>query len=297
MDGDDQLGVDSRRQGTWKAIGRDGDNGGSSGPVAAIVDRPKDYEDNGSVGYFRRVPHDSDEALASILPQLRHVTEVSVEEFVEGDDFTYDTICVDGEIKMFFIAFYRPRALVARDNEWVSPQTISTRNVDDEHVAQGRAMGEAVMKALDFRTGITHMEWYRKPDGEAVFGEIAARAPGAGLVDLHNYAGDCDLYAAWAETVVHGRCSQQPSRRYNSVSIYKRAKGQGRIQSIEGLDPLLAEIGPHVCVLDLLPIGPPRRNWKQTLVSDGTVILRHPDLQRTMEMADLVGTRLQLHAG
>jgi|GEM_PF-763423 len=35
-------------------------------PWAEIADRPKDYEDNGSVGYFRRVPHDSDEALAAL---------------------------------------------------------------------------------------------------------------------------------------------------------------------------------------------------------------------------------------
>ena len=41
----------------------------------------------------------------------------------------------------------------------------------------------------------------------------------------------------------------------------------------------------------------PRRNWKQTLLSDGHVILRHPDIGATLEMADRVGTDLQLHAG
>lgn len=238
-----------------------------------------------------------DDELERILPLLRNVTEVSVEEFIEGDDFTFDTVCVDGEVCLYHMAFYRPRALIARNNEWVSPQTVSIRDVDDPHVANGVKMGFDVLKALDFKTGITHMEWYRKPDGEAVFGEIACRAPGAKLVDLHNYAGDCDLYAAWAEAECLGRCSQTVQRRYNSVSIFKRAEGQGRIQSIEGLEPLLAEIAPHVCVLDLLPVGATRRNWKQTLISDGTVILRHPDLQRTLEMADKVGTNLRLRAG
>ncbi len=240
----------------------------------------------------------NDEAeLERVLPRLRNVTEVSVEEFIEGDDFTFDTVCVDGEVCMYHMAFYRPRALIARDNEWVSPQTVSIRDVDDPHVSNGVKMGYDVLKALDFKTGITHMEWYRKPDGEAVFGEIACRAPGAKLVDLHNYSGDCDLYAGWAEAECLGRCSQTVQRRYNSVSIFKRAEGQGRIQSIEGLEPLLAEIAPHVCVLDLLPVGAPRRNWKQTLLSDGTVILRHPDLQRTLEMADKVGTNLRMRAG
>lgn len=240
---------------------------------------------------------DDEARLEEVLPRLRHVTEVSIEEFVEGDDFTFDTVCVDGEIRMFNMAFYRPRALIARDNEWVSPQTISIRDVDDPHVVHGKAMGEAVIEALGFRTGITHMEWYRKEDGEAVFGEIACRAPGARLVDLHNYAGDCDYYRGWAEATCRGTCSETVERRYNAASIFKRAQGQGRIHKIEGLEALLAEIGPHVCVLDLLPVGAMRRNWKQTLISDGMVILRHADLQRTLGMLDKVATQLQLHAG
>ena len=59
----------------------------------------------------------------------------------------------------------------------------------------GVALGHDVLKALGFDTGFTHMEWYRKTDGEAVFGEIAARPPGARTVDLMNYNGDIDLFA------------------------------------------------------------------------------------------------------
>ena len=40
-----------------------------------------------------------------------------------------------------------------------------------------------------------------------------------------------------------------------------------------------------------------KRDWKKTLLSDGWVILRHPDLGRTLEMADRVGTDLRLVAG
>jgi hypothetical protein len=69
------------------------------------------------------------------------------------------------------------------------------------------------------------MEWYRKADGEVVFGEIAARPPGARMVDVMNYATDADLFSAWAEAVTHGRISQPIERRYNAASIFKRAKG------------------------------------------------------------------------
>ena len=57
------------------------------------------------------------------------------------------------------------------------------------------------------------------------------------------------------------------------------------------------DFGDAVVCVDLLPIGAPRRNWKATLISDGYVIVRHPDLETALVMADRVGTDLQLYAG
>ena len=239
---------------------------------------------------------DSQEEMEHVLPALRHVPQVSVEEFVEGDDMTFDTICVDGQVQHYNICRYDPRALIAKENEWISPQTFALRVVEAEELRAGREMGFAVLGALGFRTGYTHMEWYRRPDGEAVFGEIAARPPGVRTVDLINYASDLDTYRGWAEAVVHKRWSQPVQRKYNACWVVKRAQGQGHIQRIEGLAPLMQEYGSFVCELDLLPIGAPRRNWQATLISDGMVFLRHPDLQTLTEMADLFATRLRLYA-
>ena len=82
-----------------------------------------------------------------------------------------------------------------------------------------------MLTALGFQSGFTHMEWYRTADGEAVFGEIGARPPGARVVDLMNYATNGDLYLGWAEAVVHGRLSQPLERTYNVGSVFKRAVG------------------------------------------------------------------------
>jgi len=235
--------------------------------------------------------------LETVLRQVRHVREVSVEEFVEGEEFTFDTVCAEGEIGFYNICSYRPRPLVARQLEWISPQTVALRNPDVPYLAAGRRLGEAVLQAMNFRTGFTHMEWYLKADGEAVFGEIAARPPGAFTVDIMNFASDIDLFRGWAEAEVHGRFSQTVERRYNCASIFKRAQGQGRIQRIEGLGELMAEFGPHVVNVDLLPIGAERRDWLKTLISDGMVVVRHPDLDATLHMADRVGTDLRMVAG
>ena len=239
---------------------------------------------------------DDPEALERCLRAVRHVAEVSVEEFIEGDEFTYDTICGGGRILFRNVSWYRPRPLEQRTLEWVSPQTIALRRLDHAELAGGVEMGPRVLTALGFESGFTHMEWFRKPDGEAVFGEIGARPPGARSTDIMNFCCDGDVYTAWAEAVTYGRVSQPMERRWNAAIVFKRAAGAGRITRIEGLGRWLARYGRNVVSVDLLPVGAPRRNWKQTLLSDGWVVVRHPELQATLEIADRFGTDVRMYA-
>jgi formate-dependent phosphoribosylglycinamide formyltransferase (GAR transformylase) len=239
---------------------------------------------------------DSAEELAEVLPFLRHVPEVSVEEFVDGEEFTYDTVCADGSILFENIMWYRPRPLQMKMHEWISPTSIVLRDLTVPDLQGGRQMGAEVLAALGFRSGFTHMEWYRKSDGEAVFGEIGGRPPGARVVDLMNYSTDGDVYVAWAEAVVHGRLSQTLERRYNAGCVFKRANGAGRISHVEGLEGLLAKYGENVVLVDLLPIGAPRRDWRAVLISDGMIIVRHPELQQVIEMTERFAADLHLYA-
>lgn len=240
---------------------------------------------------------DSADELDEVLPRLRDVPRVSVEEFVDAEEFTYDTICAGGRVLFENICRYTPRPLQSMQHEWISPITLAVRDLEDPYLQGGRALGGAVLEVLGFRDGFTHMEWYRKADGEVVFGEIGARPPGGRTVDVMNYASDADLFSAWADAVTHGRISQPIERRYNAASIFKRAKGIGRITGYEGLGPLLAQYGENVAVLDLLPVGAPRRDWRATLISDGMVIVRHAELSRTVEIAERFAADLHLHAG
>jgi formate-dependent phosphoribosylglycinamide formyltransferase (GAR transformylase) len=240
---------------------------------------------------------DSPADLDAILPMVRHVPQVIVEEFIDGEEFTYDTICAGGQVLFENICWYRPRPLLTKLHEWISPVTVSLRDLDAPDLQAGRALGAATVKALGFRDGFTHMEWYRKADGEAVFGEIGARPPGGRMVDAMNYATDADLFSGWAEAITSGRISQPVARRHNAGIIFKRAQGAGRITRYEGLDRLLAEYGEHVAALDLLPIGTPRRDWRAVTISDGMVIVRHPELAKTLEMTERFAAGLHLHAG
>ena len=96
----------------------------------------------GSADTFRV---DSAAELNDVLPLLRHVPVVSVEEFVDGEEFTYDTICADGQVLFEHIMWYRPRPLQMAQHEWVSPVSISLRDVSVEHLKGGRRMGADVL--------------------------------------------------------------------------------------------------------------------------------------------------------
>ncbi|MEO0424483.1 MAG: ATP-grasp domain-containing protein [Pseudomonadota bacterium] len=221
---------------------------------------------------------------------------VSVEEFIEGEEYTFDTVCSDGQIRFENIAWYRPKPIVGRNEEWISPQTVNLRDIERPELQVGRQLGRQVLDALGFRTGFTHMEWFLTADGEAVFGEIGARPPGGRSVDLMNFTHDFDIYAGWGQAIAKQPFTQEAKARYNAAATFKRARGQGRISAIHGLHELRKRFGEFLVVEDLLPVGSPRRNWKQTLLGDGYLVVRHPDLQSCLAMADEVGTDLWLEA-
>jgi hypothetical protein len=232
-----------------------------------------------------------------VLELTRHVPEVSVEEYIEGEEFTFDTVSAHGEMLFQNVCWYRPKPLVARLNEWISSQSIALKDIDRPDLVKGRALGREVHRALGFESGYTHMEWFLTPGGEAVFGEIGARAPGARLVHAMNYSCDADFFVGWAEAICFGRMSQNTRKRYNAACVFKRAVGEGRILRYEGLDALLARYGEHIPVVELAPIGSARRDWRQSVVGDGWLVARHPNLDATLEIADRIGSELRIVAG
>jgi biotin carboxylase len=231
-----------------------------------------------------------------VLPHMRHITEASCEEFIEGEEYTYDTACIAGAPAYESVTQYLPNALEMRSLEWVSPIMLSVRDLQQPHVTAGIELGRKVLGALGMGDGMTHMEWFRKPDGEVVFGEIACRPGGACVVDLINYTSDIDMFREWARVVTVGRFEATTARAYNVGIIFKRAQGQGRITNIVGLRDYLARHGAHVVEDTLLRPGTSRRDWRSTLLSDGYLIVRHPDWDQARAMAMAAATDIQLYA-
>ncbi|HWM86993.1 MAG TPA: ATP-grasp domain-containing protein, partial [Kofleriaceae bacterium] len=234
--------------------------------------------------------------LEAALRRMLHVGEASCEEFIEGEEFTFDTVCIGGAPAFINVAQYLPKPLIARTNEWISPVIVTVRDLEQERLARGIELGHQVLKALDMGDGFTHMEWFRKPNGEVVFGEIGCRPGGAHLVDQMNYTCDIDLFREWARSVCLGRFEAPTARKYNAAIIFKRALGRGRISRVDGLDEFMRRYGEHVVEQQLLPTGAPRRDWKQTLLSDGHILLRHPDWDTACKMASDAARFITMYA-
>jgi hypothetical protein len=87
------------------------------------------------------------------------------------------------------------------------------------------------------------------------------------------------------------------TRKHNAAIVFKRAHGQGRIRAIEGLQEFVARNRQWVCAVDLLPVGAQRRDWTQTLVSDGYVLVRHPEWGQALRIAKDAADNIRLFAG
>jgi biotin carboxylase len=234
--------------------------------------------------------------LEATLRRMGHIEETICEEYIDGEEFTFDTVCINGTPAYENICAYLPNALEMRSVEAVSPIMLSFRDMTQAKLAPGIELGRDVLRALGMDSGFTHMEWFLTSRDEAVFGEIACRPGGAHIVDQMNYTSDIDLFREWARVACWGVFEGNASRKYNVGVVFKRAHGEGRISHIEGLDGFRQMAGSTFVEETLLRHGTPRRNWKQTLLSDGHIIVRHPEWQEALRLSQAAATAVQLYA-
>jgi biotin carboxylase len=239
---------------------------------------------------------DSRAELEQALSLIGGLEEASCEEYIDGEELTFDTLCLRGKPVMENVTHYMPKPLEASKQEWISPIAISVRDRSQPKLAGGLALGRAALDALGMQDGFTHMEWYLTPSGEAVFGEIGCRPGGARLVDQMNYSFDIDLYREWARVVCYGHFEADPTPKYNVAIVFKRARGWGHVTRVEGLGDWLRACGKWVVEENIARPGTPRRDWQQTQLADGHVIVRHPEWDEALRMCQAAASDIQIYA-
>jgi len=195
-----------------------------------------------------------------------------LEEFLTGEEGSYDSVMVDGNVVWHSVSSYLPTPLEVLRNPWIQWIVLMPRDIGGPEYAGIREAGPAALRALGLRTGLTHLEWFRRPDGTVAVSEVAVRPPGAQITSMLCYAHDLDLYSAWARLMLHGSFDP-PERRWSVGTVYLRGQGTGLVRAVHGLDRL-EEVG-SVAVEWRLP--QPGQVSSGSYEGDGYIIVRHPD--------------------
>src|SRR3954467_13763391 len=174
-----------------------------------------------------------------------------LEEFLTGEEHSFDSVTIGGTTVWSSISDYRPPPLEVLRNPWIQWTVLLPRDISGPRYEGIHKWGPAALSVLGVRDALTHMEWFARPDGSVAVSEVAARPPGAQLTSMHGYAHDVDLYRAWAELVILGRFDA-PERRFAAGTAYLRGMGHGRVRAVHGIDAVQQQIG-HLVVEARLP--------------------------------------------
>jgi hypothetical protein len=198
---------------------------------------------------------------------------VLLEEYMTGHEHSFETVSIGGRAVWHSLTHYYPSPLEVLRNPWIQWSLILPREVEEPQYDDIRTAAFRALEVLGMGTGLTHMEWFRRPDGTIAISEVAARPPGAQIMTVMSRAHDFDAVAAWARLMVFDEFSAPP-RRYSVGAAYLRGQGNGRVKAVHGLDQVERELGSLVVDFKLpTPGQAPTGSYE----GDGFVILRHPD--------------------
>lgn len=218
---------------------------------------------------------------------------LQLEEFVTGEEHSYDSVCLGGEVRWSSVSRYDPAPLEVLRVPWIQWCVLLPREIDTPELAGIHREGPAALRALGMVNGLTHMEWFRRPGGGLAISEVAARPPGAQFMSLLSWAHDTDMYRAWAELAVFDRFDP-PQRRYACGAAYLRGQGAGRVRAVHGLERAQREVAGLVVEARL-----PREGQEPSgsYEGDGYVIVRHPDTARVEDALRHIITQVRVELG
>ncbi|MFI7371939.1 hypothetical protein ACIBSW_17770 [Actinoplanes sp. NPDC049668] len=198
-----------------------------------------------------------------------------LEEFLVGEEHTFDSVTVGGQTIWSSVSDYLPPPLEVLRNPWIQWTVLLPRETTDPAYEGIWSAGPAALRALGVRDALTHLEWFRRPDGSVAISEVGARPPGAQLTSMLGYVHDVDFYEVWAELMLLGRF-HPPERRFAAGTAYLRGQGRGRVRAVHGAEKLQAELG-HLVVEARLP--QPGQPANTSYEGEGYVIVRDPDTE------------------
>ena len=206
----------------------------------------------------------------------RAAEPVLFEEFLQGEEYSFDSVMLNGRVVWSSISSYRPSPLTVLENPWIQWCVLLPRVIDTASFAPIRRDGERALGVLGMRDGMTHMEWFRRPQGAVAISEVAARPPGAQFTSLLSWASNCDFYQAWPRLMIFDEFDP-PAREFAAGAAYLRGMGTGRVRAVRGSDTIRREFAELIVESNWPEVGSLQNSGYE---GAGYVIFRHPDTRR-----------------
>jgi biotin carboxylase len=183
-------------------------------------------------------------------PSMRRLM---IEERVEGDEWHFDGVIVDGIVQTFCVSRYLTPVFQAKLGKPVASVSFPPATNAALYDA-ARALSIKALSALDHGRGVFHVEAFARPGTlDFVAGELAARVGGNAASEIISRTVGIDPWVAAALTITGDDIPAlpvHPNRAYGILSLPASAGRTNRVR----LDHLSSMAGV-VEVLHLLPYG------------------------------------------
>lgn len=219
----------------------------------------------------------NDQEMLNAFSTLAHKAAegVVVEEFIQGDEFSFDTFMHNGKTLGATINTYNPTPLEVMANPWIQWRVTLRKENKGKAFDEIRKTAKKVHEVLGMKTGMSHMEWFRRKDGSIAVSEIAARPPGAQFTTILSRACDQDILGAWARLMIFDT-PFTPDVKYNAGAVYLRGQGEGNITHVEGLQALRSK---YADIITDIRIPKPGHGKALNYEGEGFVIVRHANAE------------------
>lgn len=198
---------------------------------------------------------------------------VLLEEFIEGEEFSCEVVLQKGRLVWHSSTRYLPSPLAAVERRGEHFAVVLPRERQAADTTRAARIAAKAVRALGLRSGISHVEWFRRADGAILMSEAAARVPSASISTLAHLADGTHLIDLWVRLLISGKVDVPPPRRFAAAVTFLRGSGRGRIRAVLGRSEVARRSGSLIVAADYPTAGATiERDWD----GNGSIIFRGP---------------------
>ncbi|MER5887206.1 ATP-dependent carboxylate-amine ligase [Streptomyces sp. NPDC001941] len=211
------------------------------------------------------------------------------EEYVPGTEHQLCALVHEHEVLDAYVAVNPAPVLDAQRGAMNADITLAP---SERAPVEARAVAQGLVKALGLEHGYLHAEFFVRPDGSFVMGEVAARIGGAELPTSHGLSRGFDMLAATAD-VYTGRRPELTYTRDGSAGHLLLPVRPGRVRAVSAPDELTRLPGVVSAEVTARP-GDVLARPLTSSASTGVVHVEGPDSSVVRERMEEVLSRFRL---